>query len=140
MAEFKSWSGQRLNIEGFWAPEKGDKIQGVLLQRNRNPGGRVNAPFYVLQLTKPCDKVKMKEEMTLKAKGDNVAVPENINLVGLDELLGYEVLISMTDKTEFTTEDGEVREVKQFDVKHSDAPVNEAAAQRYRPDANRARA
>ena len=128
-----SWSGARLSIKAFWNPEIGDTVKGILLQRNRNPGGRVAAPFYVLQLTAPTDKLKMKDEPVKGEKGDNVAVPENIGLQGLDELLGYEVQIKLTNKTDFATNDGEVREVKEFDVKHSAEVVNQAAAQRYRP-------
>ena len=137
MADMKSWSGLRLPIKAFWNPEKGDKVKGILMQRNRNPGGRVNAPFYVIQLTAPCDKAKMKDEVVKMEKGENIAVPENINLVGLEELLGYEVQLTLTDVTEFTTEDGEIREVKQFDVKHSDDIKNQAAASRFRPQVSR---
>lgn len=128
-----SWSGARLSIKAFWNPEIGDMVKGVLLQRNRNPGGRIASPFYVLQLTAPTDKLKMKDEAVKGEKGDNIAVPENIGLQGLDELLGYEVQIKLTNKNEFATEDGELREVKEFDVKHSAEVVNQAAAQRYRP-------
>lgn len=131
-----SWSGARLPIEGFWNPKKGDIVKGILLQRNRNPGGRVNAPFYVLQLTQPCAEVKMKDKTLKLEKGQNIAIAENVNLVDLKELLGYEVQLKLTDITEFATEDGEVREVKQFDVKHSEKVQNEKAAARYRPEAS----
>ncbi len=134
MADMKSWSGAKLAIKAFWAPDAaGDKVEGVLLQRNRNPGGRINAPFYVLQLTKPCEKAMLKNEAVKMDKGENIAVPENVNLAGLDELLGYEVQLTFKGTEEFNTTDGEVREVKQFDVKHSADVVNQAAASRYRP-------
>lgn len=128
-----SWSGARLSIKAFWNPEIGDMVKGVLLQRNRDPRGKVRAPFYVLQLTAPTDKLKMKDEAVKGEKGDNIAVSENAGLSGLEELLGYEVQIKLLGKTEFATDDGELREIKEFDVKHSAEVVNQAAAQRYRP-------
>lgn len=134
--EMKSWGGARLDFKGWWAAKKGDSVSGILLQRNRNPGGRVNTPFYVLQLTKACIGT-MRQEKVEMTKGDNIAVPENANLAGLDELLGYEVIIKVTDVKEFTTDDGEVREIKQFDVKHSAEVKNLQAASRYRPEARR---
>lgn len=141
--EFVSWSGQRFQIEGFWAPEKGEKVQGVLIQRNRNKGGKVATPFYVLQLTKPCDKVKLQDKVMKKDKGTMIAVPENSSLEGLDELLGFEVMLTLTDVRpwQFVSEDGEVedRTIKEFSIKHSAEVVNKAAASRYRPQAAPAR-
>lgn len=132
MAEMKSWSGARLPIKAFWNPEVGNKVKGILLQRNRNPGGRINAPFYVVQLTVPCEQGKLKDAVVKLEKGENIAVAENANLAGLDELLGYEIEITLKGSDEFPAEDGEVRTINQFDVKHSADVVNQAAASRYR--------
>jgi hypothetical protein len=134
MAEqMKSWSGLRLNIEAWWAPKKGDFIKGVLLQRNKNPGGKINQPFYVIQLTAPCEQLQMKKAPIKGEKGMQVGVAENMGLVGLDELLGFEVKIKLVEVREFTNDDldGEIREVKEYDVQHSEKVVNERAASRY---------
>lgn len=131
MSEFKSWSGKKIDFKAWWNAKKGSKIQGVVVQRNRASGGTVRTPYYVLQLTNAKGaEGKMRDKSIELAKGDYVAVAENNQLIGLDELLGYEVIIQLVDETEFTTEDGEVRSLKQFDVKHSEEVVNQEAAKR----------
>ncbi len=130
--ELKSWSGLKLNIEAWWKAQEGQAIKGVLLQRNRNPGGRVNTPFYVLQLTEVNSDLQMKGQDMKCEKGVQVAVPENSGLQGLDELLGCEVQIKVLKVRQWETDDGELRDIKEYDVKHGDV-VNQAAASRFRP-------
>lgn len=130
MSEMKSWSGKKIDFKAWWNPKKGSVIQGVLMQRNRASGGSVRTPFYVLQLTKACAEGIMRDKALECAKNEYMAVPENNALIGLDELLGCEVKIKSLDATEFTTDDGEVRMLKQFEVEHSTDIINQEAAKR----------
>lgn len=130
-AKAKKWAGQRIEFEGWWVPGQGEMITGVLLQKAR-AGGRFNQGHYVLQLTETGTANKFgTEQSTVFEPGQRVAIPDNYNLEGLDELCGYEVEITCTGIREYDDGFSNTRTVKTFSIMHSEEPVNKEIAAQY---------
>lgn len=121
--KFVKWSGQRLEIVAWWTPEKGQYVTGILMQRNARPGGKINQPFYVLELTEESEVTPVNEDKPkMMAAGTRVAVPESYNLADLDQLIGYEVQLTCSEFRTFER-DGEERTIRSFEVEHSEEAV-----------------
>jgi hypothetical protein len=120
------WSGQKIAIAGWWAPAPGERICGIVMQKQENKTGRIAQPFFVLQLTEEntIQPVGNPESVPMP-EGTMVAVPENFNLEGMDKLMGYEVQITCTGLKTFNTGYGDERTVKEFEILHSAKPVKD---------------
>lgn len=134
-SKMKKWAGTRIEFQGWWVPGEGEMITGVLLQKAR-AGGRFKQGHYVLQLTESGTANPFgSDESKVFEPGQKVAIPDNYNLEGLDELCGYEVEITCTKVNTFMqpTYDGgeEERTVKTFTILHSEEPVSKEIAAQY---------
>jgi hypothetical protein len=125
-------------IKGFWRPEKGDSIEGVLVERAEGP----MSEYLVLRLTKPA-KVVSRDRDT----GDEIerTIPEEMHvgvsywasLRGLERYAGHWVKITVLGKKKETGDGGQVFHRWDVDVDVSNEPVDpKLASQPPEPKSN----
>lgn len=108
-------------IAGFWRPEKGSSVVGVMVEKAETP----NAEYFVLQVTKPIKVVsrdqRSGDEIERKAKeGEEIGISIHAGLRGLEETAGHEVTITCKGKEKFKLRDGTESSRYVFEVEVSD--------------------